>query len=561
MNSQQDRRPHDAAAVQFMVMDLLESVLTLADSPSHMAEYLTRQLRELLGGRIVALLQHPDQPGDPHRLVGVAPERYRTWEGLGALEDLAVLSHGLATCTLWDVDTAPEAVGASLQRMGIPSAIVQPLQVGSHRMGCLFLLHLLDSQRSRELMRILDILSPVVALILRNALLFESQEATIRTRTAQLVHAQKMESIGRLAGGVAHDFNNMLGVIIGHIDLMKGALPADSPLAASLGEIEAAAGRSRDITRQLLAFSRKQVLEPRVIDLNASLEGILRTLTRIIGEDVALTFRPAANLGFIRFDPTQIDQILVNLAVNAKDAMPQGGELRLETAYVALDAQACQDHPGARPGPYARLTVTDTGMGMDEAVQAHIFEPFYTTKGLGQGTGLGLSTVLGIVEQGGGCLDVVSHPGKGTTFRIHFPIVAEALDAPHLRNQTPVARGRGTVLVVEDDEMLRGLIPLMLDALGYTVILADTPRHALEVCARTDQPLALLLTDVVMPEMGGKELRDRAEALRPGLKVLLMSGYTADVIARRGVLDGGLHFLHKPFTVQELGQKIAEVLG
>ena len=376
---------------------------------------------------------------------------------------------------------------------------------------------------------------------------------------AQLLQAQKMESIGRLAGGVAHDFNNMLSVILGYTELIKSRLPADNPLMKSILEIERAGIRSRDITSQLLAFSRKQIIEPRVVDLNEQISHTQKTLARLIGEDIELLFCPGNDLWRIKIDPAQVDQILMNLAVNARDAMPIGGKLTIETGNSHLDGAYSKSHPGFVPGKYVLMAVSDNGAGMDREVLSHVFEPFFTTKELGKGTGLGLATVYGIVTQNGGAIDVYSEPGQGTTFKIYLPRVTE--EEPREKNEAaPFASGTETVLLVEDDVMVRGMAASMLEEMGYTVLVAETPQDALLLCEKQDTLVDLLLTDVVMPGMSGIELRDRLKAVRPGLKVLFMSGYTSDVIVHHGVLEKGIHFIHKPFSITDLACKIREAL-
>ena len=376
---------------------------------------------------------------------------------------------------------------------------------------------------------------------------------------AQLLQAQKMESIGRLAGGVAHDFNNMLSVILGYTELIKSRLPADDPLMKSILEIERAGIRSRDITSQLLAFSRKQIIEPRVVDLNALISHTQKTLARLIGEDIELLFCPGNDLWRIKIDPAQVDQILMNLAVNARDAMPGGGKLTIETGNSRLDEAYSKSHLGFVHGEYVLMAVSDNGAGMDREVLSHVFEPFFTTKELGKGTGLGLATVYGIVTQNGGAIDVYSEQGQGTTFKIYFPRVTE--EAPReIDEAAPFASGTETVLLVEDDVMVRGMAASMLEEMGYTVLVAETPQDALLLCEKQDTLVDLLLTDVVMPGMSGIELRDRLKAVRPGLKVLFMSGYTSDVIVHHGVLEKGIHFIHKPFSITDLACKIREAL-
>ena len=378
---------------------------------------------------------------------------------------------------------------------------------------------------------------------------------------SQLRQAQKMESVGRLAGGVAHDFNNMLSVILGYAELIKTRLPVGDPHLKDVLAIEKAAGHSRDITRQLLAFSRKQIIEPRLMDLNDQITSSQNTLFQLIGEDIDLSFYPEKNLQRIHFDPTQVDQILVNLVVNARDAMPDGGRLTIETANIRLDTTYCLKHLGFKPGDYVLLAVSDDGVGMDKELQSHLFEPFFTTKEVGEGTGLGLATVYGMVKQNGGFINVYSEPGQGTTFKIYIPSVGEEEIRTEEIEEAEVAYGSGKVLLVEDEEMVREIAKEILEEIGYTVLVAETPQEALSLCENKSTHLDLLLTDVVRPGMSGVELRKKIEVIRPGIKVLFMSGYTSNVIAKRGVLEKGVHFIQKPFHMKDLARKVREAIG
>jgi PAS domain S-box-containing protein len=377
----------------------------------------------------------------------------------------------------------------------------------------------------------------------------------------QLIQAQKLESVGRLAGGVAHDFNNMLTVILGYAEIARSGLSEGDPQLENLMEIESAALRSRDIIRQLLAFSRKQIIAPTVLDLNHVTEETQKPLSRLIGEDIELEFSPAQDLGKIRFDRSQLDQVLINLAVNARDAMPRGGKLTIATSNAHIDELYCRQHLDAVPGPYVLLTVSDTGIGMDDKILPHIFEPFFTTKDLGKGTGLGLATVYGIVKQNRGFIHVSSEGGHGSCFRIYIPRVMEAAEVTELKEATLPTTGIETVLLVEDEEMVRKMTASMLASIGYRVLECGTPAEALALCAAPDQPIELLITDVVLPEMDGKRLKDKIELIRPGIKVLFTSGYTSEVIVHRGVSDQGVHFLQKPFSQKELARKVREALG
>ncbi|MGE0453272.1 MAG: PAS domain S-box protein [Vicinamibacteria bacterium] len=397
---------------------------------------------------------------------------------------------------------------------------------------------------------------------IRDVTELKRSEAERRALEAQLRQAQKMEAIGRLAGGVAHDFNNMLGVILGYADIALRKVPTVDPVHKSLRAIRDAAERSADLTRQLLAFSRRQTIAPRVLDLNAQLKGMERLLHRIIGEDVELRFVLAAEPWPVLMDPSQVDQILANLAVNARDAMPDGGTLTVETAAVSLDAEYCETHPGSRPGEYVLLTVTDTGIGMDESTRERAFEPFFTTKPEGKGTGLGLAMVYGVVKQNEGFVEIESEIGRGTTFRIHIPRTRlERRATEPAATAGPPARGRETVLLVEDQQQLREITRELLESLGYAVLEAPSPGDALTLCEKHGGEIHLLLTDVVMPVMNGKELAERVKAIRPRIRTLFTSGYTADTIGRRGVLEPGVWFIEKPFSLDSLARKLREVLG
>ncbi len=377
---------------------------------------------------------------------------------------------------------------------------------------------------------------------------------------SQLFQSQKMESIGRLAGGVAHDFNNMLGVILGYAELMKLNMADSDPLFKDLIQIEKAAVHSKDITSQLLAFSRKQVISPKLIDLNDLIITLHKTLARLIGEDVELQFFPAENLWKTKFDPTQIEQILINLSANARDAMSTGGKLTIKTDNIHLDEMFCLNHVGFFPGDFVQLSLSDNGVGMDQETLFHVFEPFFTTKEVGKGTGLGLATVYGIVQQGGGLIDVYSEPAQGTTFKIYFPRTTEKRQVDTARGEAPADAGTETVLLVEDDKMVREMTRAMLEEIGYDVLSIATPQEALTLLENDSTSIQLLVTDVVMPRMNGKELHDRAVAIRPNIKTLFMSGYTANVIVQHGMLDEGIHFIQKPFSLNNLARKIRNAL-
>ncbi len=386
-------------------------------------------------------------------------------------------------------------------------------------------------------------------------------EETLKKSEEQLLQAQKMESVGRLAGGVAHDFNNMLGVIIGYTELSLEGVAPDQPLYANLQEVRMAAKRSADLTRQLLAFARKQTIVPKVLDLNETVEGMLKMLRRLIGEDIDLVWLPSTEMWPVKMDPSQLDQVLANLCVNARDAIAGVGKVTIETHIATLDGAYCAEHAGYIPGQYAVLVVSDNGCGMDKETLGKLFEPFFTTKGLGKGTGLGLATVYGIVKQNNGFVNVYSEPGYGSTFKLYLPrYAAEGEPVPVESQAAPITGGHETILLVEDEPAILGMTRRMLESLGYLVLAFTTPSEAIRVATERVGEIRLLMTDVVMPEMNGSELRKNITALAPGIRCLFMSGYTGDVIASQGVLGEEMHFIQKPFSRQELAAKVREAL-
>jgi PAS domain S-box-containing protein len=382
-----------------------------------------------------------------------------------------------------------------------------------------------------------------------------------RVLERQLRMAQKMEAIGRLSGGIAHDFNNLLGVIIGYSRVLKRALGAGNALCEHALEIEKAGERAASLTKQLLAFSRQQVLTPAILDLNTLASDMQGMLPRLLGEDIQVSLELDPELGSVKADQSQIEQIIMNLAVNARDAMPMGGKLKIQTTNVELDQTYTRNHSGSKIGDYVLLAVTDTGAGMDAATLTHIFEPFFTTKERGQGTGLGLATVYGIVKQSDGYIWVDSVPGKGASFQIYLPRHA---GQPAVEEQKfdlgEKLGGSESILLVEDAEPLRKLAQTFLEASGFRVLSAGSGEEALEVAAGCGRSLDLLLTDVVMPGMNGRVLAEQLSPRQPGIKVLYMSGYTDSFIAGHGVLEPGTHFLHKPFTEEVLIRKVRDVL-
>jgi two-component system, cell cycle sensor histidine kinase and response regulator CckA len=387
-------------------------------------------------------------------------------------------------------------------------------------------------------------------------------EAQRERLSEQLLQAQKMDSIGRLAGGVAHDFNNLLMGILGYVELAQEEVGDRQPLREFLDEVKKNAERSADLTRQLLAFARRQTIAPKVFDLNDAVSGLLGLLRRLLGEEIDLAWMPGLEVGEVRMDPSQLDQILANLCANARDAIEGVGTLTIETQACTIDAAYGRLHAEAEPGAYVMLAVSDTGCGIPPEVKAHLFEPFFTTKKQGAGTGLGLSTVYGIVKQNKGFINVYSEAGRGTTFKLYLPRTADAVpSAAAAAAATAVPRGTETILLVEDDEAIRRVTTRYLASLGYTVLSAGAPEEALRLAGSHEGELPLLITDVVMPGMSGRDLSTRLLELRPTIKTLFMSGYTADVIAHQGVLDEDVEFLQKPVPMAELGIKVRELLG
>ncbi len=411
-----------------------------------------------------------------------------------------------------------------------------------------------DKDRALELERANEELLRVIAEQLKT-------ERALQRSQEQLHHAQRLEAVGRLAGGIAHDFNNLLSVVLGYSISIANGLPEDAPLRADLDEIRRAGERAAELTQQLLAFGRKQVLEPRVLDLNEVMVRVDRMVRRLVGADVEVATRAAPSLWKVKVDPGQIEQVILNLVINARDAMPDGGRLTLETENVEFDEDYAQAHAGASPGPHVMLAVTDNGIGMDKDTMGRVFEPFFTTKEKGKGTGLGLSTVFGIVRQSGGHIFLYSELGKGTTFKLFFPRTTDPSEAPRAgRAPSAAPSGDETILLVEDDTQLRTLARTILVRQGYEVLEAAGPAQALEVGKRHAGEIQLLLTDIVMPQMNGRELARRLHESRPKTRVLYMSGYTDNAIVHNGILDSGIAFLQKPITPDVLARKVREVL-
>jgi PAS domain S-box-containing protein len=406
-----------------------------------------------------------------------------------------------------------------------------------------------------------DITSHLLTFGGRPAALVVAQDVTRREQLeAQLRQSQKMEAVGQLTGGIAHDFNNLLSVILGNSQFALDRLSETDPARRDVAEVLEAGQRAAVLTRQLLAFSRKQILDPKVLNLNEVLDGMEGMLHRLLGEDIEIQTARAGALGNVMADAGQLEQVIVNLAVNARDAMPRGGKLTFETGNVDLDETYAEQHAAIEPGRYVRLSVTDTGAGMDEATRSRVFEPFFTTKEKGKGTGLGLAMVYGIVKQSEGYIWVYSEPAQGTTFKIYLPRVDAAVAAPAAARPERRATGHETILLVEDEAAVRRAAERILQRAGYTVLTAAGGPDALAVYQQHQGAIDLLLTDVVMPQMSGRELEQRFRALIPNLKVLFASGYADNAIVHSGVLDPGTHFIGKPFTLEELTRKVREVL-
>jgi len=452
----------------------------------------------------------------------------------------------------------------AMRRLGYHGMLTVPARVGDRVVGVLSFLTRREEGFSTEDLAIATAFASHAAVALENSrLLHESRRAydELAQTQGQLEQAQKMDAIGRLAGGVAHDFNNLLTVILGRTDILLTQIKTEDPLRRGIALIQRTAGRAAELTKQLLAFSRKQVLEAVVLDLGVVTTDMKEMLARLIGEDIALVTNLAATLGHVKADRGQIEQVVMNLAINARDAMPQGGQLVVETANADLDDEYVRRNVGSRPGPHVMLAVSDSGVGIPRELQRHIFEPFFTTKEQGKGTGLGLATVYGIVKQSGGYIEVDSEPGRGTTFRIYLPRVDSASPAAERspRAAAPTG-GTETILLVEDEDGVRELARDILRSSGYTVLEGRNGAEGLLLGERHQGALDLLLTDVVMPRMSGRELAERMVSLRPELSVLYMSGYTDDAVIRHGVLGSDTAFLQKPFTPAALVQRVRETL-
>jgi len=495
------------------------------------------------------------------RKAGYEPVSERVWSATGmqaALQeqiwDVVISDYDMPGFGGFEALELLKASGQDLPFILVSAVVSEETAVAAMKAGA----H--DYLTKRKLAR----LAPAIERELREAktrTARKAAEAALRQSEDQLRQAQKLEAVARLAAGVAHDFNNLLTAISGHSALLLRQMEPDDPKRRSAEQIEKCAYRAAALTRQLLTFSRRQAVEPRVVKLNDVIRNVERMLKRIIGEDTEFraTLDPAA--GSIKADPGQLEQVIMNLAVNARDAMPDGGEIIATTANLAVDETTRKKVPGLNPGHYVKLAIADTGTGMTEEVKAHIFEPFFTTKPPGKGTGLGLATCFGIVQQSSGHIEVESELGKGTIFRLYFPRVPDAINPAHAEKvATPAARGAETVLLVEDEPMVRELAATTLRELGYTVLQAGNGEEGLRVARQHRARIDLVLTDVVMPVMGGKDMAGTLRVLHPSTKVLFTSGYSEEVIGHHGVLRPGVAFLQKPYLSVTLARRVREVL-
>jgi signal transduction histidine kinase/CheY-like chemotaxis protein len=458
-----------------------------------------------------------------------------------------------------DIEDIPdEGAKTILGLQGILSILVVPLFTAGQYYG---FLGFDDCIRHREWSESDAEFLQAVGRIMTGAVEQKRAEDEREKLQEQLSQAQKMESVGRLAGGVAHDFNNMLGVILGHTELALLQADENHDLYSDLIEIQKAAKRSANTTKQLLAFARKDIISPRQLDLNDTVESMLNMLRRLIGEDIDLSWLPAKKLWSVKMDPSQIDQILANLCVNARDAISGVGKLTIETGIKTFDEAYCKDNPGFIPGDFVLLAVSDNGCGMDKDTLDNLFEPFFTTKEVGKGTGLGLATIYGIVKQNNGFINVYSESGRGSTFNIYLPrLVDDESTDTDVPEKKAAAGGTETILLVEDDPSILRMTRMMLERKGYSVLTAATPSEAIKLAKIHAEKIHLLMTDVVMPEMNGRDLAGQIIALYPDIRLLFMSGYTADVIAHQGILDDGVTFIQKPFSMADMTDKVREVL-
>jgi signal transduction histidine kinase len=459
---------------------------------------------------------------------------------------------------VWIPDVAEDANfsrSADAARAGLHSACAFPIQFRSEILGVVEFFSRSIREPDAELLAMMVTIGSQIGQFIQR----KRVEEALGESEEQLRQSQKLDAIGQLAGGVAHDFNNLLTVIGGYSSILLGKLSEASPHRSSIEEIKKASDRAGTLTRQLLAFSRKQILQPKVLDLNLVVTDLEKMVRRLIGEDIDFLTITSPVLGKVKADPGQIEQVLLNLIVNARDAMPKGGKLTIETRNVVHSEEYAQRH-AALPGPYVMLAVSDTGCGMDATIQSRVFEPFFTTKGPNKGTGLGLATVYGIVKQSGGNIWIYSEAGRGSTFKVYLPRVDEVVGGEEEVISRSVPRGTELVLLVEDEDQVRAILREILEGHGYRVLTASNGEEALSISLDLQHDIKLMITDVVMPQMSGSDLATRVQAIRPNLPVLFMSGYTDDAIVRHGLLDEKLNFIQKPFDSAGVARKVREVL-
>ncbi|MEW6669824.1 MAG: ATP-binding protein [Thermodesulfobacteriota bacterium] len=512
-------------------------------------------------GKGTAMLAYIAGKGVPHRKVGLT----YSLEGTALAEMIRTGSAVLVqTDDILEVKTRfPKLV--STFEAGFRSIMDVPLFEKGQIIGALLLRSLHPNAYTTQHLQLAERVGRQIAGAIANAQLYSDRKRAEEEKAklqALLLRAQKLETVGRLSGGIAHDFNNLLTPIIGNAEMALSDMNREDPLYEVMEEIRQAGKRAATLTRQLLAFSRRQILQPEVLDLNGVVRGMDRMLRRIIGEDIELWTMLSPELGPVEADIGQVEQVVMNLAVNAREAMPGGGKLTIETKNVELDEDYARNHAAVTPGPYVMLAVSDTGVGMSMEIQEQLFDPFFTTKEKEKGAGLGLSTVYGIVKQSKGHIWVYSEPGKGSTFKIYLPWVEEPGHAKEKAAKTEESlQGSETILMVEDDETVRKMTLKILQKHGYTVLCARNPQEAIHLCREHKEQVQLTVTDVVMPGMSGKDLADEVKRIRPGMKVLFTSGYTDDAIVHHGVLAKGMAFIQKPFTPEGLARKVREVLG